>query len=237
MKILKNQGSFDILTPQYQLDNILSHLELAGRTCYRSEEKITPESNLKFVRSILRSGHHSVIEHESVSVVFFNISRGFTHELVRHRLAAYSQESTRYVDYTKKGVYDLDGIHLEIISPPHQDENKQVPLEDGRLMSFVDMATEVEKFYKALRQAGWTPEDARQILPIGIRSQIVITTNLREWRHILSLRTEKHAHWEIRSVLCHLLQELRLRIPVIFDDFVFVGEDKNGIPYYKRHQH
>jgi len=236
MKILKNQGSFQIFTPQSQLDNILPNIEASGRTCYRSEDKITPDSSVKFVRSILRSGHHSVIEHENISVLFLNISRGFTHELVRHRLASYSQESTRYVDYTKKGVYDLDGIHLEIIVPPHRDENEKILLEDDRLMSFVDMAADIEKFYKALRQAGWAPEDARQILPIGIRSQIVITTNLRQWRHIFSLRTEKHAHWEIRSVLCQLLDEFQLRIPVIFDDFFLAGEDKNGVPYHQQRQ-
>ena len=102
------------------------------------------------------------------------------------------------------------------------------------MMSISDMFAEYEKFYRALRKAGWPPEDARQVLPIGIKSQIVFSANFREWRHIFSLRTDKNAHWEIRSVMCNLLEKVQKIVPVIFDDFVEAGRDKNGIRFFEK---
>lgn len=235
MQILKNQATCEILTPNIYLEQILPLIEKAGRTCYRSENKtINHQTATKFARKLLLSHHESVIEHAVLTVRFSQVSRGFTHEMVRHRLASYSQESTRYVDYTKSGNLNLGLIDIQIIAPPHRDEEETLILPDGRLTSFSEMAAEIEIFYQTLRQAGWKPEDARQILPIGLSSQIVVTTNLREWRHIFSLRTAKPAHWEIRTVMCQLLQQLQEKIPVIFDDFILQGEDKNGVPYYQK---
>ena len=237
MQILKNLGSFVILTPEKELQAQLLRIERAGRTCYQSEKKeITTESAANFVRMILKRGHESVIEHSNMTVQFNNISRGFTHEQVRHRLTAISQESTRYVDYAKEGKGpDLENFQLKCVVPPHRDENEKIALEDGRMMSISEMFAEHEKFYRALRKAGWLPQDARQVLPIGIKSQIVISANFREWRHIFTMRTQETAHWEIRKVMGDLLEKVKTIIPEIFDDFVEAEKpDQNGLRYFEK---
>ncbi len=237
MRILKNAGSFIILTPEKELRVQLLRIEKAGRTCYQSEKKeITTESAAKFVRMILKRGHESVIEHSNMTVQFNNVSRGFTHEQVRHRLTAISQESTRYVDYAKEGKGpDLENFQLKCVVPPHRDENEKIALEDGRIMSISEMFAEYESFYRALRKAGWLPQDARQVLPIGTKSQIVISANFREWRHIFTMRTQETAHWEIRKVMGDLLEKVKTIIPGIFDDFVEAEKpDQNGLRYFEK---
>jgi len=237
MRILKNAGSFIILTPEKELRVQLLRIEKAGRTCYQSEKKeITTESAAKFVRMILKRGHESVIEHSNMTVQFNNVSRGFTHEQVRHRLTAISQESTRYVDYAKEGKGpDLENFQLKCVVPPHRNENEKIALEDGRMMSISEMFAEHESFYRALRKAGWLPQDARQVLPIGIKSQIVISANFREWRHIFTMRTQEAAHWEIRKVMGDLLEKVKTIIPGIFDDFVEAEKpDQNGLRYFEK---
>lgn len=236
MQILKNAGSFVILTPKEELMAQLLRIERAGRTCYQSEtKKITEGTAKKFARMIIKRGHESVIEHSNMTVQFNNISRGFAHELVRHRLCAFSQESTRYVDYAKEGQGpDLEKFQIKCVVPPHRDENEKVEIGDGRSMSIADMLVEYENFYRALRKAGWIPQDARQVLPIGIKSQIVLSANFREWRHIFTMRTSKAAHWEIRKIMCDLLEKVRMLIPVIFDDFLEAGVDQNGLRYFAK---
>jgi len=237
MKVLKNAGSFKILTPQEELKKQFLRIERAGRTCYQSYfgRKITEKTAAEFVSMLIKRGHESVLEHSLLTVLFINISRGFTHEMVRHRLCAFSQESTRYVDYAKKGEdVDLERFEIKCIVPPHQDENKKVQLPDGREMSIKEMFGEYEKFYRALRKAGWLPEDARQVLPIGLKSEIVVSANFREWRHIFELRTSRYAHWEIRSVMSKLLLKLKSIVPAIFQDFVQAGVDKNGVPFFEK---
>lgn len=234
-QILQNQGSFEILTPLDVLTQQVVLIEKAGRTCYQSERgEPTVESAARFVRRLIRQGHHSVLEHSNMTVQFNNCSRGFTHEQVRHRLTAISQESTRYVDYAK-GEVDLEQFQLQCIAPPHREPHQRVDLGDGRAMSLAEMFAEVEKFYRALRRAGWVPEDARQILPIGTKSQIVISANFREWRHIFFMRTSKHAHWEIRKVMCDLLEAVQGIVPAVFEDFHEVGIlDKDGGRYFEQ---
>jgi len=236
MKILKNAGNFIVLTPEKELKEQLLRIEGGGRTCYQSKKnEINEKTAKKFVRMILKRGHESVIEHSNMTVQFNNVSRGFTHELVRHRLCAFSQESTRYVDYAKKGEGpDLEKFQIKFVVPPHQNENQKVKLEDGREMSAVEMLQEYEKFYRSLRKAGWTPQDARQLLPIGIKSQIIVSANFREWRHIFKMRTDQPAHWEIRKLMCDLLKYVQKIVPVIFDDFVYEGMDQDNIPYFKK---
>lgn len=236
MKVLKNAGDFVILTPTSVLLNQLLIIEIAGRTCYQSEEEvITQETARKFIRMLLKRGHESVLEHSIMTVQFNNISRGFTHEQVRHRLTAISQESTRYVDYAREGAGpDLDEFQLKCVVPPHRDEDAPVLLEDGASMTIRCMFSEIEKFYRGLRKAGWKPEDARQVLPIGIKSQIVISANFREWRHIFKMRTSKAAHWEIRGVMCDLLENVKPTLSPVFDDFVEVDKDRNGLRYFKQ---
>lgn len=248
MQILKQAGEFVILTPEIELRAQLLRIEKAGRTCYQSENKeITEESAKKFIRMLLTrkpKPHESVIEHSSMTVQFNNISRGFTHEMVRHRLCAFSQESTRYVDYAREGVgADLDKFELKCITPPHKDENARVPMlyperfseaikERGDTMSIKSMFECIEIMYRSLRKAGWDPQDARQVLPIGLKSQLVVTANFREWRHIFSMRTTKPAHWEIRYVIGNLLEKIQEIVPAVFDDFIMDGVDKNGVRYF-----
>ncbi len=236
MKIIKGNPKFHILTPKSELINQLIRIEKAGRTCYQSEKSpVNKETAKKFVNMLIKRGHESVIEHSSLTVKFLNCSRGMTHEMVRHRLASFSQESTRYVDYAKRGEeIDLNKFQLNCIAPPHRNEKEKVVLENGEKLSLRDMFANIEMYYRGLRKAGWLPEDARQVLPIGIKSEIVVTANFREWRHIFELRTSQFAHWEIRVAMITLLKELKKILPGIFDDFQKVGVDKNGIEYYEK---
>lgn len=214
-EILKNAGSHRILAIMVGLDgeNPLQLIELAGRTAYQSRKRITDESAAKFVALLRDRGHESVLEHSCMTVEFNNVSRGFTHELVRHRLAAYTQESTRYVDES----------NFKVIIPPDKDPKEKLvelnlPNGEKIKVSFEEWMNLNEQMYRGLRQAGWVPEDARQVLPTGIKAQIVMTANFREWRHVFKLRTAPNAHWEIRQVMTNLLSDVKKRIPIIFDD-------------------
>jgi thymidylate synthase (FAD) len=210
-------GSFEILVPSGELnaEDIYRSIEYAGRTCYQSQEKMTGESSEKFIRTLLARGHESVLEHISLSVKFKDVSRGFTHELVRHRLCTFSQESTRYVKtenlkfvmpLDKKTDNELFGW-VDILGPGGNE--RQSPY------SIIEM---FESIYKRLLAKGWKPEDARQFLPIGTACEIVCTTNLREWRHIFKMRCDRHAHWEIRGVMLDLLKVFYKELPIIFED-------------------
>lgn len=234
MKIIK-KPTFQILTPEAELKDQLLRIEKAGRTCYQSEKgNVTEESAAKFVGMVMKRGHESVIEHSFMSVLFQGLSRGFTHEVVRHRLAAFSQESTRYVDYTKGGEEpDLQRFQMEMVMPPHKDANQRVDLGDGRVMTPTEMADEIELYYRSLRQSGWLPEDARQFLPTGLVADIVMSANFREWRHVFKMRTQKAAHWEIRGVMNDLLVKVQEIVPAVFTDFEKAGEDINGLAYYE----
>ena len=220
---LRGKGAGIILNLPNELHRHLMVIERAGRVCYRSERKeITQDTGTAFIRRIIASGHESVIEHSSLTVMFENVSRGFTHEMVRHRLCAFSQESTRYVDYAE-GKMDHEKANLIFVMPPHRD------LEGSMICNMVE---DMEEMYKYLREIDWKPEDARQFLPNGLCSKIVVTANFREWRHIFEMRCQKVAHWEIRYIMCDLLRELKVIIPVIFEDFQLSTEpDKNGYRY------
>lgn len=214
-ELLKNKGSHRILgiMAGVEGENPVQLIEAAGRTAYQSRDKITDESAAKFVGMLRDRGHESVLEHSCMIVEFNNVSRGFTHELVRHRLAAYTQESTRYVDESD----------LKVVVPPDKDENEKVveltlPNNTKIGVSFADWVNLNEQMYRGLRKAEWVPQDARQILPIGVKAQIVMTCNFREWRHIFKLRTTPEAHWEIRDVMLGLLKDVKEKVPVIFDD-------------------
>lgn len=231
---LHGKGSFVILTSRPFLEEQIMTIEGAGRTCYQSERgKITMETSAKFIRRLIARGHHSVLEHSILTVRFDNCSRGFTHEQVRHRLTAISQESTRYVDYAR-GAVDLEQFQLRCIAPPHRDPHEVIRLDNGQEMSLQDMFDQSELMYRALRKAGWRPEDARQVLPIGIKSQIVISANFREWRHIFFMRTAKPAHWEIRKVMGDLLETVQSIVPAVFEDFHEAGVDDNGLRYFEQ---
>ena len=197
----------------YVSPNALELIEAAGRTCYKSEDKITADSAPKFAAMVMKRGHESVIEHATASVRFI-CDRGVSHEIVRHRLASYSQESTRYCDYK--------GGHVTFIIPPWVSVE---PCETANATSAKSMADTVwmqsvlqaEETYKYLRKLGWLPEQARSVLPNSLKTEIVMTANVREWRHFFKLRTSSAAHPQMREVAIPLLEEMRKRIPVIFD--------------------
>jgi len=201
---------------------MLKRIERAGRTCYKSEDKITEDSALKFIRGILKpdsSGtrHESVIEHEKVTVRVV-CDRGVTHEIVRHRLCAFSQESTRYCDYHKAG-------EIQVIDPCFWPPPKDGMYTTGEIEIYPRRVWELsmracEKAYNQLRELGARPEQARSVLPNSLKTEIVVTADLREWRHIFRLRTSKRAHPQMREIMIPLLAEFKSRIPVVFDDIV-----------------
>lgn len=182
----------------------LEIIEAAGRTCYKSEDKITQDSARKFVEMVLKRGHESVIEHASASVRFIT-NRGVTHELVRHRLCAFSQESTRYVNY--------GGTAIQFIKPVWWEGTDCV----GRDLWESAMIV-AEEVYGNLIKSGWRPEQAREVLPNSLKTEIVTTANLREWRHIFRLRTSNAAHPQMRDLMRSCLAGFQSEVPVLFDD-------------------
>jgi len=197
---------------------VLRRIEASGRTCYKSEERITSESAPKFVKMILDRGHESVIEHETISVRFI-CDRGVSHELVRHRLAAFSQESTRYCNY-KGGVTFIIPPWVNM-KPGHYDEDdiQAAGFSSSRTaLQWAYLMLRCEEEYQDLLCLGWSPQQARSVLPNSLKTEIVMTANLREWRHVLRLRTSKAAHPQMRELMIPLLNELKAVLPVIFDD-------------------
>jgi thymidylate synthase (FAD) len=204
MKII-NQ-SFEI---QGNIDGneILKSIERAGRTCYKSEDRITNDSAQKFVKMIIKSGHDSVIEHEKITVRFI-CDRGVSHEIVRHRIASYSQESTRYCNYTG----DKFGNELTFIKPSFWEESSE------KYKTWENTMKYIEKQYFSLIEDGAKPEEARSILPNSLKTEIVVTMNMRSWRNFLKLRTAKGAHPQIREIAVPILESFKNTIPIIFDD-------------------
>jgi len=201
MKIIK--AYTEIITPIND-EEILKHIELCGRICYKSEEKITPESAHKFVASIIKRGHESVLEHYSITVRFV-CDRGVSHEIVRHRIASYSQESTRYCNYG-----NIDEITL--IKPLFFE------VDSLAWDKWHKACAEAESCYMDLIAQGCSPQEARSVLPNSLKTEVIMTANLREWRHFFKLRTALAAHPQMREVAIPLLQKLKSEIPVIFDD-------------------
>ena len=194
-----------IINARYRIETpidgkqILKRIEKAGRTCYKSEDRITDESAEAFVRKLIERGHESVLEHESITVRFI-CDRGVSHEIVRHRLASYSQESQRYVRYND----DIEFIN------PHMPNAKAHE-------AWQELCERAEETYRELLSYGLQPQQARSVLPNSVKTEIVMTANLREWRHFLKLRTAKAAHPQMRELTVPLLKELQARIPVVFD--------------------
>jgi thymidylate synthase (FAD) len=207
MKAIK--AGFEIID-ELNGSEILKKIELCGRVCYKSENKIKEGSAEKFVAAIIRNGHESVIEHVSFTVKFI-VDRGVSHEMVRHRLASYSQESTRYCNYSK------DDFQSEItfIEPYYLAEGSP------GWMEWMLAMEAAEKAYFNLLNIGHSPQEARAVLPNSLKTEVMMTANLREWRHFLKVRTSKAAHPQIREVAIPLLHELQRLIPVVFDDITF----------------
>lgn len=204
MKII--EASYRIETPIDGAE-MLKRIEKAGRTCYKSEDRITEESAKAFVRMLIERGHESVLEHESITVRFI-CDRSISHEIVRHRLASFSQESTRYCNYSG----DRFGRGLTVIKPCFLKE------ETGAYAAWLTAMHLANIAYSDMLAEGCTPQEARSVLPNSTKTEIIMTANLREWRHFLKLRTAKAAHPQMRELTVPLLHELQEWIPVVFDD-------------------
>lgn len=199
--------SVELLTPVKELEYNKCLIERAARNCYKSEEYLGVDTD-NFINKIMNLGHLSVIEHRSITVKFV-IDRSASHQLVRHRLAAYSQESQRYCNYSK----DRFGGKLGVICPPKIQANSEI-FEEWKTLCEADYA-----FYVKACNAGIPAEDARSKLPNGCKTEVVSTFNLRVWRHVFKKRAlDMHAQWQIRSVMQNALQILAQHCPLFFDD-------------------
>jgi thymidylate synthase (FAD) len=216
MRLIK--PSFEILTP---IDRglILKALEMAGRTCYKSGDQITEDSASKFVEMIVGRGHLSVVEHQSVSVKFI-CDRGVSHELVRHRIASFSQESTRYCNYSK----DKFDNQLTFIIPswsriePEEGDQSNFGLHSHGEILWLNAMQNSQDIYNSLIQAGWTPQEARSVLPNSLKTEIVVTANLREWKEIFRQRCSPAAHPQMRELMIPLRDKFEEVLPEIFGD-------------------
>lgn len=194
-----------INAPDYK--TLLTTIEAAGRTCYKSEDKITDGSAEKFVRNILKRGHEAVIEHASLTVRI-TCDRGVSHEIVRHRLAAYCQESTRYCNYSKEG---FSG-EITVIKPMSFD------CSDSPYRIWKRSCENAETAYFDLLNEGCTPQEARSVLPNSLKTEVVMTADMREWRHFIRLRCAPAAHPDMRVVAGLLYDLLKSTYPVFFED-------------------
>ena len=195
------------LVNEIDAEKIMRHIELAGRVCYKSEARISDQSAEKFITNIIKSGHESVIEHFSLTFKII-CDRGVTHEIVRHRLASYSQESSRYCDYSN----DKFGNELTFIKPCFWSED------DENFLLWKNTMSQLEKVYLEMRKNGARPEQARSILPNSLKTEIFMTCNLREWRHFLKLRTAPRAHPQMREVALKIYKILNEKLPILFSD-------------------
>lgn len=192
---------------------ILKKIEMVGRTCYKSEDRITDGSAEKFVANLIKHGHEAMLEHESLTIKFV-VDRGVSHEIVRHRLASFAQESTRYCNYAK----DDFGNEITVIEPFFLKEGT-----DG--YAYWQKCCEYAEWsYFKMLDWGNTPQEARAVLPNSLKTELVMTANLREWRHFFKLRAANKtgkAHPQMLEVTRPLLEELKQIIPVVFDDITY----------------
>jgi thymidylate synthase (FAD) len=208
---------YEIVKPSAELirpvleETVLLNLEDAARTCYRSEHKVEPGSAKKLFDRLIDRGHLSPLEHEKMTVRIV-CDRGVSHELVRHRLASYSQESTRYCNYGN----DQFGKTIKVIAPVLENDNRGIcgMTAWNRAMSAVATA------YFNMLDCGLTPQIARSVLPNSLATTIVVTANIREWYHILDLRLSAAAHPDMRRVMALVLEELLKVYPFVFKRFI-----------------
>lgn len=196
-------------------ETITRKIEKIGRVCYKSEGKISDESAERFIRNLIKSGHESVIEHESVTVRMI-CDRGITHEIVRHRIASYSQESTRYCNY----MGDKFGNEITVIDIAggfEYDLDNETDLK--KYEAWMRAMENAEKSYFEMLELGATPQEARSVLPNSLKTEIVMTMNLRAWRNFFRLRCDSHAHPQMREVANIALRVFKEKLPVFFCDF------------------
>lgn len=204
MRIIK--PSIEFITP-LNGSVIMDRLETCGRVCYKSENKIAEGSAESFIRGIIKRGHEAVLEHCSFTVKFI-VDRGVSHELVRHRLASFCQESTRYCNYSN----DKFNSEITVIQPCFTEPGN--PGFDIWKASCED----AERYYFKLLNCGWSPQEARSVLPNSLKTEVVMTANIREWRHFLKLRCSPAAHPQMREVATQLLDAVCEEMPMLFGD-------------------
>lgn len=202
-----------IISPSFEMldcpngTELLQKIELAGRVCYKSEEKITQDSAAGFVQRILNRGHESVLEHEKLTVRVV-CDRGVSHEIVRHRIASYSQESTRYCNYSLNKYQN----ELTFIRPYFWNDSPD------KFHVWKEAMAVAEHSYLELIHLGASPQEARSVLPNSLKTEIVVTMNMREWRHFFKLRTSPAAHPQMQEIAIPMLTAFQKNIPAIFDD-------------------
>lgn len=195
---------------------ILKNIEKYGRVSHKSEGLITANSAKQFIRKIMGWGHESVLEHEKITVRII-CDRGITHEIVRHRLASYTQESTRYCNYSGE---------IKFIHPLFFKKGSR------KYSIWLNSCKAIAESYTKLIKMGVVPEAARSILPNSLKTEIIVTYNLREWRHVFAMRCQKAAHPQIREVMIPLLRQFQKQIPIIFEDFVIQKDKTLAYPFF-----
>ena len=202
-----------MLTPKVELLSITPNaeklIETAGRTSYLSFDKQGEDTEKRFIKMLIKSGHLSVLEHAYATFRISGASRSFTHQLVRHRLCSFIQQSQRYVDESNFNYIEPDSIE-------NNPEAHSI---------FVDFMAKAKEVYSKLQKLKIKKEDSRYVLPNAVESQIVVTANLREWRHIIYLRGKLQSQWEIRRVAIEILKILKDHVPTVFEDFE-IDEEK-----------
>ena len=188
---------------------ILTRIEQCGRVCYKSERKIMGGSAETFCKNLIARGHEAVLEHASFTVKF-TVDRGVSHEIVRHRLASYCQESTRYCNYSREQF----GSEITVIKPCYLDEKSEA------YRIWLDACKSAESAYFALLNEGMTAQEARAVLPNSLKTEVVMTANIREWRHFLEQRTSPAAHPQMCEIATRLAELCRANIPILFDDII-----------------
>lgn len=185
---------------------VISKIAKVARTCYKSEDLSTNDKDKQLVTNLIKSKHDAMLEFFDITVKF-TTDRGVSHELVRHRVASYAQESTRYCNYSK----DKFGNELTFIIPSWVEDPYK---EDAWIMAM----KYAENHYFRLINNGWTAQQARMVLPMSIKTEINMKANLREWRHFFELRCSKAAHPDMRYLALNLLKQMYIKLPTIFSD-------------------
>ena len=213
-------------------DNMLENIERAARTCYKSGDKVKSGSAGRLVKNLINKGHDAMLEFSGDIVVKFKTNRGVSHELVRHRHASYAQESTRYCNYKKDDIEfilpvwcDLKCKEYVFYVPPVETEDGSFPEYSDQV--FIKSCLSSEEDYNEVIEYGWTPEKAREVLPNALATEINVSCNLREWRHIINLRCSDKAHPQIRGLMKELLIDFHYRVDIVFDDLYKKYVDKH----------
>lgn len=209
MRIIEQHWYWHTMPDGHQM---LMDIERAGRTCYKSEDRITSDSANNFVKKMIKSGHHAMIEFAVPPTVKVITDRGVSHEIVRHRLFSFAQESTRYCNYSKDKFNNEITVILPVwFSMKHKTEQFKI---------WEKAMLEAEESYLNLLKEGQSPQQARSVLPNSLKTEINIRGNVREWRHFFKLRCSSAAHPQIRQLAINILEEFKKNIPVIFDDII-----------------